>query len=184
MNLRAYRTGFTLIEIIVAMAILAILAAMLLPVLLSSVKQAKKTSCQEKLVQLHRAIELYRIDHQPNSDHGLPAAMGLPPNLATLRIASNLPRELLRCQGVTNRSAGVAFTTLFMVTPELEAEWQAYVAKMGPRTVLILDDNHQQNPNLQNSPFAVHDAFGVNLSGSVERRSSAGHPASFEFWSE
>jgi hypothetical protein len=71
-----------------------------------------------------------------------------------------------------------------MVPPQLEADWQTYVEKMGARTVLIVDDNHQKNPHLQNSPFALHDAFGVNLAGSIERRTSAGHPASFSFWSD
>jgi prepilin-type N-terminal cleavage/methylation domain-containing protein len=176
--------GFTLAEVLVALAILAILAAILTPVLLSTAKQAKKISCQEKLIQLHRAIELYRMDEQPNSDHGLPAAMGLPPNLSTLRRARNLPKELLRCQGESVRSAGVAFTTLFMLSPEIETDWLEYVSKMGPRTVLIADDNHQKNPSLQNSPFAVRDAFGVNLAGSIERRSSHGHPGTFEYWSK
>ncbi|MBM4103342.1 MAG: type II secretion system protein [Planctomycetes bacterium] len=57
------KRAFTVIEIIVAVSILGILAAIILPMLGSSV-QAKETAAREALRIMRSQIELYRFEHK------------------------------------------------------------------------------------------------------------------------
>jgi prepilin-type N-terminal cleavage/methylation domain-containing protein len=55
------RLGFTVLELLVVVAIIGILAGILLPVLGSARKRAMITVCRGQLVQFSQKIEMYRI---------------------------------------------------------------------------------------------------------------------------
>lgn len=57
------KSGFTLIEILVVIAILAILAAILFPVFARSREQARKATCLSNLKQIGLAFRLYTQDY-------------------------------------------------------------------------------------------------------------------------
>jgi prepilin-type N-terminal cleavage/methylation domain-containing protein len=59
----AGRRAFTLVEMLVAIAIIAILAALLLPVLANAKEKAYRTQCASNLKQLGTSIQLYADDH-------------------------------------------------------------------------------------------------------------------------
>lgn len=67
--------GFTLIEIMVVVVILGILAAMVLPKILSRPDQAKITVARSDIETISQALELYRLDNgfYPSTDQGLEA---------------------------------------------------------------------------------------------------------------
>jgi len=56
------RTPFTLIELLIVIAIIAILASMLLPALNSSRERAKQTTCINNMSQCGRALAMYAGD--------------------------------------------------------------------------------------------------------------------------
>lgn len=58
------RSGFTLVELLIVMGIVAILTGMLMPALSNARKQARSTTCKAQLNQIGHAVALYRINHR------------------------------------------------------------------------------------------------------------------------
>ncbi|MGY0218948.1 type II secretion system major pseudopilin GspG [Endozoicomonadaceae bacterium StTr2] len=74
------QTGFTLIEIMVVVVILGILAALIVPNIMSRPDQAKVTAARSDIKALSSAMEIYRLDngHYPSTEQGLEALVSKP----------------------------------------------------------------------------------------------------------
>ncbi|ARU44882.1 hypothetical protein CCB81_12305 [Armatimonadetes bacterium Uphvl-Ar2] len=73
------RHAFTLVEVLVVLAILAIVATLLFPVYSSSKNAAGKVVSYSKLKQSHLGLLLYREDNGGDNGHyGKPSLMNLP----------------------------------------------------------------------------------------------------------
>ena len=72
--------GFTLIEIVVAVAILAILATIVVPRVLGRVDDANAAKARTEISVLASALNLYKLDNfdYPGSDQGLQALVDKP----------------------------------------------------------------------------------------------------------
>lgn len=72
--------GFTLIEIMVVMVIIAILGALIGPQILGRVDEARTTKAQSDIRTLGTALDLYRMDNfqYPTTDQGLRALVEQP----------------------------------------------------------------------------------------------------------
>ena len=93
--------GFTLIEVMVVVAILAILASVIVPKLMSRPDEARVVAAKEDIATLVQALKLYRLDNlrYPSSEQGLaalvarPALAPVPPNWRPGGYLERLPKD-------------------------------------------------------------------------------------------
>ncbi|MDR5752029.1 MULTISPECIES: type II secretion system major pseudopilin GspG [Caballeronia] len=74
--------GFTLIEIMVVIAILGILAALIVPKIMSRPDEARRVAAKQDIGTMMQALKLYRLDNgrYPTQEQGLRALIEKPTN--------------------------------------------------------------------------------------------------------
>jgi len=95
------RNGFTLIEIMVVVVILAILAALIVPKIMSRPDEARVVAARQDISTIMQALRLYRLDNirYPSSEQGLaalvapPAMAPVPPNWKAGGYLERLPKD-------------------------------------------------------------------------------------------
>ncbi len=77
---KGLQAGFTLIEIMVVVAILAILGATVVPLIMDRPEEARVVKAKQDIGTLEGALELYRLDNfnYPSTDQGLEALVEQP----------------------------------------------------------------------------------------------------------
>jgi len=103
------RGGFTLVELLVVLAVIALLAALLLPALFRAKESARTTQCLNQMRQLGMAVRLYADENGdtfPRSQHSafaygeLPWERSLAPILGSSTTAwTNLLTGIYHCPG-------------------------------------------------------------------------------------
>ena len=80
--LRRTRRGFTLIEVMVVIVILGVLAALVVPRILSRPDEARAVAARQDIAVISQALKLYRLDNQryPTAEQGLNALVAKPEN--------------------------------------------------------------------------------------------------------
>ena len=78
--LRRPTRGFTLIELMVVLAIIGVLAALIVPNVLGRADEARVTAARTDVGNLMQALKLYRLDNQryPSNEQGLQALIARP----------------------------------------------------------------------------------------------------------
>jgi general secretion pathway protein G len=78
--MRNRSSGFTLIEIMVVVVILAVLGALVVPKILENVDKARVTRAQSDIRAIETALDLYRLDNfkYPTTEQGLMALVKQP----------------------------------------------------------------------------------------------------------
>jgi general secretion pathway protein G len=73
-------SGFTFIEIMVVVAILAILAALVVPRIMGRTDDAKRTAAKVQIRNIEGALQLYKLDNgvYPSTEQGLKALIEKP----------------------------------------------------------------------------------------------------------
>lgn len=80
---RRRRSGFTLIEVLLVLAILGVIAAMVVPQLLGQQKKAMIDTTKASIKGLEDALEIYAVHHDsefPTSQEGLESLISQPAN--------------------------------------------------------------------------------------------------------
>ena len=72
--------GFTLIEVMVVVVILGILAAMIVPKIMSRPEQPRPVNVHQDILAIQSALDLYKLDNgmYPSTDQGLQALVTKP----------------------------------------------------------------------------------------------------------
>ena len=174
--------GFTLIESMVVISIIVLLAAIMLPVLASAKKMAKRTRSISNMHQIHMAVLLY-AEAEPYEG---PLGLGLPPGLVAVKRAHNLPDDLFRTGGSGWKSpSGAALYTwmppLLGTTenaPDLMGRWRAHMEKTGRNPVILIDETY--TPEIGN--FSTKMATGIYFDGHVEKRRTRGSLSRYKVW--
>jgi general secretion pathway protein G len=92
-------SGFTLIEVMVVVVILAILAAIVAPRVMDKPAQAQQTKARQDIRSLETALNLYKLDNfvYPTTDQGLEALVtkpsGTPEPKNWKRYMDRLPKD-------------------------------------------------------------------------------------------
>jgi general secretion pathway protein G len=94
-------SGFTLIEVLVVVAILAILAAIVVPRIMDRPDEAKRVAAKADIGAIVQSLKLYRLDNgfYPSTDQGLaalvqrPTTQPVPPNWKQGGYLERLPRD-------------------------------------------------------------------------------------------
>jgi general secretion pathway protein G len=95
------QAGFTLIEIMVVVVILAILAAIVVPKIMSRPEQARLTKAKNDVSLIEQAMDMYKLDNgfYPSQDQGIqalvtkPASDPIPTNYADGGYIKQLPMD-------------------------------------------------------------------------------------------
>lgn len=101
MELKSGQDGFTLLEIMVVVVIIGILAALVMPKIISRPDEARAIAAKQDIASLMQALKLYRLDNQryPGTEQGLqalvtrPTSAPNPPNWKAGGYVERLPKD-------------------------------------------------------------------------------------------
>lgn len=101
MKAKSWHRGFTLLEVMVVVVILSILAALVVPKILSRPDQARVVAAKQDVASLMQALKLYRLDNHryPTTEQGLqalvkrPTTDPIPPDWKTGGYLDRLPMD-------------------------------------------------------------------------------------------
>ncbi len=188
------KTAFTLIEVLLAITIIAVIAALVFPAIVRSKGAAQESNCVQRLRQWHLAISLYRELCGDTAIYGLPHVMGLPvpTTLRTAVEANVIPATMVYCPSgadPTDRTIRASYfqmwyDPLYMnLPPGVGAEqWEPYVLEHQDNSVLIVDRNHQIPGTLYGSPLQTHRGIGLYLGGHTKTISKKGDQSRRAWW--
>lgn len=183
---RRTRTGFSLLEIIVACLIIAVLASIAQPVLARAVLSAKSSTSLAQLRQIHVAITLYRSDWETGGT--TPSQLGLPPlnyqgapsvSMPQYDRLWDSPCGLTR-DAPHNDSVGRIYAIYQFMGADRE-EWHRLYLTRGENTIFVLDEHCSPPPRPERGSQFTRKTFNVlRLSGQVQSLRSHGVDSAFE----
>jgi prepilin-type N-terminal cleavage/methylation domain-containing protein len=182
------RRAFTVVELLIALAILSIVAASAFPVYRSALAKSRETTCINTLHQLHSAIEIYRANYGGEGVYGGVTEMRLPPYLQWMVRDLGLTHAVMRCCVPGNIHPWSGFT-VYYPCPDMGATgdwkgWADYCRTYRDDSILVSDPNHDPKKELYFSPFVIHHSIGMYLDGHVKIKNKRGDPRTREWWND
>ncbi len=176
-------SAFTLVEILVCLAIMAIVAGLLTPVFVRAVDSAKVQSSLNKLHQGHLALMLYQSDNGGMLSYGTAADMNLPDFEQFVRTRANLPAEVLRssCRRDPQISqSSKAFD--FRYNPDDTVEAASEAKRFQENYMLLVDEMCDDPGNPPRDYYIAHRMLGVTLGGQLLNIRKPGNYHKPDWW--
>jgi prepilin-type N-terminal cleavage/methylation domain-containing protein len=175
--MRTTRRGFTFIELLCVIAVIAVLAAILFPVFAQARERARTASCASSLQQIAIAMHLYAEEYNgrlpPEDDHFLPI-MPFVKNYAIFRCPSDptpFKRELVRTPpfevagtGMPSPGSWSPLETSYVYRGGLRNDDWGDIPLAGER----LEERHGSPPDFESLFPHSRGANRVHLDGSVK----------------
>ncbi len=187
---RTQNRAFSLIEIIVCLAIIAIVCAITFPIATAAKQSAKKTTVKNALHQLYLSLALYRQDYDGTELQGSASELGLPnvDQFYFYRQEKHLtyPTYVVRFESgpiyypMDKSSCFVATTAPFCLR-KLD-RWLDYNKRAQGDSVIIGDFQFTEPCTDYMSPTCVQSGIGVNLVGSLVSKKNTGSVSEGYWW--
>jgi|GEM_PF-2877804 len=192
--MRKEKLGFTLVEVMVTCAIIAILTSILYPVVGQAIQSAKETHSKNNLRQIYLGLMVYREQNDPKVEFGTQIDMGLPFNMelkeTALSIVPDVATWRSRCCCHPLAPSGYPdyrkyFTDYANYFDGDDYRWALYVRRFEYNSVLVFDWHcNPVNVDIYRPRSLNVKGLGVYLNGKVETRVRSSIPASNldDFW--
>lgn len=179
------KRGFTLVEVITCLAIIAIVAAIAAPVFSQAKRSAKITASISNLHQMHLALKLYQFEHEGDGKYGKMAEMGLPTGEVLMRQRLGLPLEIWKSPCGQNPSwAPVPVVIQYDYYPDSGLDHFETIAPSFQENLIVLSDMHcADHGDPLYSDFVHHRGLGVLLSGALKNLNKPGDSRWQKWWS-
>jgi len=164
-------SAFTLVELLVVMAIIAILASLSTPVVGSAIERGRSTKCLSNLRQIGAAVQQYAADN----DYRFPAIETVPPSLppevedpgtALEKLGSyGITQQILTCPSdAATKKDFEKHGTSYYFSPVLQDETPATVKIYSRRGVFQISNIGRLTIASDLEPFhATGGNYGINM---------------------
>lgn len=174
--MRASR-AFTMIELLVAIGILAVLAAIASPVLIQARESAKVQASISRLKQLHMAVTLYRQDWEGAGAGSMASSLGLPDSRHVYTTYFGLGKSFFVSPCGYKRSIeGNLMQLSYQYGIEHGKTGDESLMKYGENHLLFVDAHCNPEGTLWGAPHTLKRGLCVLLSGQTKNLFKRGWP--------
>lgn len=157
------RRGFTLIEMLVVIAVIATLAGISYPVARSVIEKSREASCLNNLRSLGVALEGYLQDHNnimPTLKLGRTSKTEDVPVLETVLLPYTQSPEAFRCPADKEQfeKSGSSYLWVFLVNGEPVSKLTFFNNNSRPDKIPLITDKEAWHPNGTNFLYADYSA--------------------------
>jgi prepilin-type N-terminal cleavage/methylation domain-containing protein len=189
-NTALKKHGFSLLEIIACVAIIAIVAAILTPVFRATKHSAQITSSLSNLHQIYIALAMYQGANGGGGNYSSLAGMGLPEPeqlfSSTKALPLNLPLDVWRSPCGQNPAWTSVLTSVqYVYFPGQDLDNYEKIAPLyQDNMAAFIDMNCAEHGEPLYSDYIPHRGLGVLLSGALVNRIKPGDSRYQKWWSD
>lgn len=178
--------GFTFIEVLVCVGIIALVSALLSPVYVRTKGEAKVTSSIQRLRQMHLATKMYQENHGGDGNYNSLADANLPPPLVVVKSRLGFSPDFWvspcdsRPLSSFNRP-GSELGYSYSYFPNESGAFSEDLRTYQENTLLLSDFTCDERTRT-NGYYTSKRALGVFLSGQLANYTRPGNPAQMKWW--